>query len=250
MKGQLLFGYHAIAALLQHKPERLRLLQVQEGLREKHLTDLINQAKHHHISIESVKKATLDKLSHNAVHQGVIAHCQAAPVLDEVDLTQLLDDLEQAEPAQHPFLLFLDGVQDPHNLGACLRSALAAGVHAVVVPRDNSCGLTPIVHKVAVGAADIIPFVQVTNLSRCIKSLQQRGIWFVGAEMQGGKPLYDVDLTGPIAWVLGAEGRGLRENTKKHCDHLAYIPMSGAVESLNVSVATGICLFETRRQQR
>jgi len=159
-------------------------------------------------------------------------------------LFSYLDNLDR--PA---FLLCLDGVQDPHNLGACMRTALAAGVDAIVVPKDKSCGLTPIVHKVAVGAADILPFVQVTNLARCIESLKEKGVWFIGTEMQGGKSLYEIDLTGSIAWVLGAEGQGLRENTKKHCDHLAFIPMSGMVESLNVSVATGICLFETVRQR-
>lgn len=244
MKGQLVFGFHAIHTILQHKPERIRLLQVQEGLREQHLTALLNGAKQQGISIEKVKKTTLDKLSNNAVHQGLIAHCQAVQALDEVALNQLLDELDRP-----PLLLFLDGIQDPHNLGACLRTALAAGVHAVVTPRDKSCGLTPIVHKVAAGAAEILPFVQVTNLGRCMKELKQRGVWFVGAEMQGGQPLYDIDLSGAIAWVMGAEGRGLRDKTKQLCDYLAYIPMNAAVESLNVSVATGICLFETCRQQ-
>lgn len=244
MKEQLIFGLHAVTAVLKHHPERIKRLQLQEGLREQAVIRLINQAKALHLSIEPVKKQTLDKLTQNAVHQGIVAFCSPVKAWDEVDLLMHIKTLPKP-----PFLLFLDGVQDPHNLGACFRSALAAGVDAIVVPKDKSCHLTPVVHKVAVGAADILPFVQVTNLVRCMEQLKEQGVWFVGAEMQDAKPLYEIDLTGPIAWVLGAEGKGLREGTKKHCDHLAFIPMNAAVESLNVSVATGICLFETVRQQ-
>lgn len=235
---------HAVSAVLAHKPERIRRLHIQEGLREKAVSAIIDQARAQQLSIEFVKKSTLDKLTQDAVHQGVAAFCVPTEIWNEVDLLLHLETLDKP-----PFLLFLDGVQDPHNLGACMRTALAAGVDAVVVPKDKNCGLTPTVYKVAVGAADILPFVQVTNLARCMESLKEKGVWFVGTEMQGGKSLYQMDLKGSIAWVLGAEGQGLRENTKKHCDHLAFIPMSGLVESLNVSVATGICLFETVRQR-
>lgn len=245
MKEQLIFGLHAVSAILAHKPERIRRLQIQEGLREQSLTVMIGQAKAQGLSIEFVKKITLDKLTQDGVHQGVAAFCVPTEVWNEVDLLQHLDTLEK--PA---FLLFLDGVQDPHNLGACMRTALAASVDAIVVPKDKNCGLTPTVYKVAVGAADILPFVQVTNLARCMESVKEKGVWFIGTEMQDGKSIYQMDLKGSIAWVLGAEGQGLRENTKKHCDHLAFIPMSGLVESLNVSVAAGICLFETVRQRR
>lgn len=244
MKEQLIFGLHAVSAVLAHKPERVKRLHIQEGLREKALTTIIDQAKAQHLSIEFVKKITLDKLTNQAVHQGVAAFCLPTETWDEVDLLAHLEHL-----IKPPFLLFLDGVQDPHNLGACIRTALAAGVDALVVPKDKNCGLTPAVYKVAVGAADVLPFVQVTNLARCMETLKEKGVWFVGTEMQGGKSIYTMDLKGSIAWVLGAEGQGLRENTKKHCDHLAFIPMSGMVESLNVSVATGICLFETVRQR-
>ncbi len=244
MKEQLVFGLHAVTAILVHKPERVRRLQLQENLREKAMISLIDQAKTQHLSIEFVKKATLDKLTQDALHQGVVAFCVPIETWSEVDLFSYLDHLNR--PA---FLLCLDGVQDPHNLGACMRTALAAGVDALIVPKDKSCGLTSVVYKVAVGAADILPFVQVTNLTRCMETLKEKGIWFIGAQMQGGQPIYDMDLTGSIAWVLGAEGQGLRDNTQKHCDYLAYIPMSDLVESLNVSVAAGICLFETLRQR-
>jgi len=244
MKEQLIFGLHAVSAVLSHKPERIKRLHVQEGLREKALSVIIDQAKAQRLSIEFVKKTTLDKLTQQAVHQGIVAFCLPTETWDEVTLLAHLETLDK--PA---FLLLLDGVQDPHNLGACIRTALAAGVDAIVVPRDKNCGLTPTVYKVAVGAADILPFVQVTNLTRCMEMLKEKGVWFVGTEMQGGQSIYTMDLTGSIAWVLGAEGQGLRENTKKHCDYLAFIPMSGQVESLNVSVATGICLFETVRQR-
>ena len=156
----------------------------------------------------------------------------------------MLDGLTEA-----PFLLVLDGVQDPHNLGACLRSADAAGVHAVIVPKDRATGITDIVSKVACGAAEAVPFFQVTNLARVLRELQQRGIWLVGLDERGEQTVYDMDLSGPLALVLGAEGGGLRRLTREHCDHVVAIPMAGTVSSLNVSVATGVCLFEARRQR-
>lgn len=165
-------------------------------------------------------------------------------MLDENDLFGLLDEL--VEP---PLLLILDGVQDPHNLGACLRSADAAGVHAVIAPKDRSVSLTRTVRMIACGAAEKVPFVRVTNLARTMKELQEAGVWLVGTAADSSRSLYDIDLSLPVAFVMGSEGRGLRRLTRERCDFLVSIPMAGSVESLNVSVASGICLFETLRQR-
>lgn len=166
-------------------------------------------------------------------------------VRNEDDLFDILDSLK--EP---PFLLILDGVQDPHNLGACLRSADAAGVHAVIAPKDRAVSLTDTVRKIACGAAEHVPFVTVTNLARTLKELKEAGLWLVGTADGAEQSLYDIDLTGPLALVMGAEGKGLRRLTREHCDFLVHIPMAGSVECLNVSVATGVCLFEAVRQRR
>ena len=173
-----------------------------------------------------------------------MARYEGPAPLGEKDLEELLDGL--SEP---PFLLVLDQVQDPQNLGACLRTADAAGVHAVIAPRDNAVGLTPTVHKVASGAARTIPFIQVTNLARCLRGLKERGVWLVGLAGEGEQTLYQADLAGPLALVMGAEDTGLRRLSREHCDFLVQIPMRGEVESLNVSVATGVALFEALRQR-
>ena len=180
-----------------------------------------------------------------ARHQGVLMLTTAAPVLKENDLEAMLDGLQVT-----PLLLILDGVTDPHNLGACIRSADGAGVHAVVVPKDKSAGLTPTVSKVACGAAEVVPFIQVTNLARTLKELQQGGVWVVGTAGEAEQTLYQARLTGPMALVMGAEGKGMRRLTREHCDELIKLPMAGSVSSLNVSVATGICLFEVVRQRQ
>ena len=180
----------------------------------------------------------------DARHQGVVARCRAVTVWQEDDLDQLLDGLSVP-----PLLLVLDGVQDPHNLGACLRSADAAGVHAVIAPRDRAVGLTPVVRKVASGAAETVPFIQVTNLARTLRTLKDKGLWTVGADAEGDGDVFSADLRGPTVLVMGAEGQGMRRLTREHCDLLVRIPMQGTVESLNVSVATGICLFEAVRQR-
>ncbi|WP_455198376.1 23S rRNA (guanosine(2251)-2'-O)-methyltransferase RlmB, partial [Kaarinaea lacus] len=177
-------------------------------------------------------------------HQGVVASAIAPRVLSESELDTLLDKL--TDP---PFLLVLDGVTDPHNLGACLRSADAAGIQAVITTKDRSASLTPTAVKVASGAAQTVPFVQVTNLARCLRNLKDRGIWLAGLDGEAEQSLYDTDLSGPLAIVMGAEGKGLRRLSREHCDYLARIPMAGTVESLNVSVATGVCLFEAHRQR-
>jgi 23S rRNA (guanosine2251-2'-O)-methyltransferase len=186
----------------------------------------------------------LDQLSGQERHQGAIARLKPAGIQGEGFLDELLDKV-----GPQPFVLVLDGVQDPHNLGACLRSADAAGVHAVVVPRDRAAGLSPTVRKVASGAAETIPLVQVVNLARTLRHLKDRGLWLVGAAGEADKDLYTADFKGPLALVMGSEGEGLRRLTREACDFLVRIPMRGTVESLNVSVATGVLLFEAVRQR-
>jgi 23S rRNA (guanosine2251-2'-O)-methyltransferase len=195
--------------------------------------------------VVTVDAASLDKLADGGRHQGVLAEVAARSGDPE---TQLEEALEAAGPT--PLLLVLDGVQDPHNLGACLRSADAAGVAAVIAPRDRAAGLTPVVRKVAAGAAEAVPFVAVVNLARTLRELKERGLWLVGTDDSADKSLHDVDLTGPLALVMGSEGEGMRRLTRECCDQLVSIPMAGAVESLNVSVATGVVLFEAVRQRR
>jgi 23S rRNA (guanosine2251-2'-O)-methyltransferase len=197
------------------------------------------------IQVTTVDAAVLDKLAEGGRHQGVLAEVVARSGDPE---TQLEEALEAASGP--PLLLVLDGVQDPHNLGACLRSADAAGVAAVIVPRDRAAGLTPVVRKVAAGAAETVPLVSVVNLARTIRELKERGIWLTGTDDSADKSLYDVDLKGPLAIVMGSEGEGMRRLTRECCDQLVSIPMGGAVESLNVSVAAGVVLFEAVRQRR
>lgn len=190
-------------------------------------------------------RSQLDQLAGDSHHQGVVARVREQAPGDEHDLLTFLDSLEAP-----PFLLLLDGVTDPHNLGACLRTAEAAGVQAVITPRDKSASITPVVRKVAVGAAESLPFFQVTNLVRTMEALQERGIWLVGTALEEkARSLYALDLKGPLAVVMGAEGSGLRRLTRERCDSLAFIPMAGSIESLNVSVATGVALFEALRQR-
>jgi 23S rRNA (guanosine2251-2'-O)-methyltransferase len=190
-------------------------------------------------------RAQLDQLAGDSHHQGVVARVREQAPGDEHALASFLEALPEA-----PFLLLLDGVTDPHNLGACLRTAAGAGVHAVITPRDKSASITPVVRKVAVGAAESLPFFQVTNLARTMTMLKERGIWLVGTALdETAKSLYEQSLTGALGIVMGAEGSGLRRLTQEHCDYLVYIPMGGGMESLNVSVATGVTLFEARRQR-
>ncbi len=243
-KQNHIYGSHAISALLRETPERIKQLFVQAGKPEARLKEIMAQAAAAHIKVQAASKDTLDQLAENGVHQGVVAYLVTKQKYTEAELPELLDGL--SEP---PFLLVLDGVQDPHNLGACLRSANAAGVHAVIVPKDKAASLTAVVYKAASGAADVIPFIPVTNLVRTLNQLKERGIWVYGATDAASKNIYDADLKGAIAWVLGAEGEGLRRLTRETCDALFSIPMHGMVSSLNVSVATGVCLFEAVRQR-
>jgi 23S rRNA (guanosine2251-2'-O)-methyltransferase len=241
-RDQILYGIHAVQSALQHHPENVLSLQVYSQRRDKRLEELLSLARKAGISVENVSKQTLEKQAGGGRHQGVIARVRQTQ--KTIDLGELLETL--TGPA---LLLVLDGVQDPHNLGACLRTADAAGVDAVIVPKDKSASLTPVAHKAACGAAETVPYIEVTNLSRCLEQLQQAGIWITGADGEAEASLYDMDFTGPTAIVLGAEGKGLRRLTKDHCDYLAHIPMAGSVESLNVSVATGVSLFEALRQR-
>lgn len=237
------YGIHAVAALLARAPERIVELRVQEGRVDQRMQQLLAAAEAAGVTVERVPRAELDRQQEGR-HQGVVARLAAQVEYRESDLEVLL------ERAGTPFLLVLDGVTDPHNLGACLRSADAAGVTAVIAPKDKAAGLTPVVRKVACGAAETVPFVQVTNLARTLKQLQELGVWIVGAAGEAERSLYEQELTGPIALVMGAEGSGMRRLTKDCCDFLVNLPMAGSVSSLNVSVATGICLFEAVRQRR
>ena len=243
-RTQLVFGIHAVSSLLDHHADAVQVLYTLAGRRDKRLQSLIDKAKHAGIPVEECSRADLDARCPQ-VHQGIVALSEATNrEYHEQDLDALLDGLDHP-----PLLLVLDGVTDPHNLGACLRSAEAAGADAVIVPKDKSVQLSPTVRKVACGAAEIVPFVSVTNLARTLQSLQQRGIWVFGAAGEAQQSLYDADLKGPIALVLGSEGKGLRRLTREHCDSLLAIPMAGEVSSLNVSVSTGVCLFEAVRQR-
>lgn len=241
---QIIYGLHAVQALLDKEPDSLTAVWLDRGRQDKRIQAIFNQAKKVGVTINKVERKELDELCGHSQHQGVAAESQVSGAWDEARLMALLDGLD--EP---PFLLVLDGVTDPHNLGACLRSADGAGVHAVIAPKDNACTLTGTVRKVASGAAESVPFVQVTNLARTLERLKERGIWLVGTTGAADQSLYQTDLKGPLAVVMGAEGQGMRRLTAEACDFLVSLPMLGRVESLNVSVTTGICLYEAVRQR-
>jgi 23S rRNA (guanosine2251-2'-O)-methyltransferase len=239
---RLLVGFHAVTARLRHQPDSVREIYVDARRRDTRLRELTALADARGVRVVAVDDARLAGLAGDARHQGVVARVEA--VARPVDLDELLQELTQ--PA---FLLLLDGVTDPHNLGACLRVADAMGVHAVVVPKDRSAGLSPVVVKAASGATESVPLIPVTNLSRTIEELKTAGLQVMGAAEEGTQSLLTMRLDGPVAWVLGAEGAGLRRLTRERCDTLVRIPMFGQVESLNVSVAAALCLYETRRQR-
>ncbi|MEL4429881.1 23S rRNA (guanosine(2251)-2'-O)-methyltransferase RlmB [Shewanella mangrovisoli] len=243
-KQDIIFGIHAVEALLKHSPERIIELWLLQGREDERLTPLIRQAKAFGTSIQVTSRKVLDDKAESTQHQGIVARVKAAKILGEHDLDELLAKTDL------PFLLILDGVTDPHNLGACLRNADAAGVQGIIVPKDNSVGLTAVVSKVACGAAETVPLFQVTNLARTMRHLQEKGVWIVGTAGEADCELYQADLKGPLAIAMGAEGKGLRRLSRECCDTLVSIPMAGSVSSLNVSVATGICLFEAVRQRR
>ncbi len=243
MNNDFIFGLHAVQSLFESKPERVLELWIQKGRTDRRISQLVDEARSHGVAVRFVDRGRLDSKV-DGVHQGIVAKVAAAQVFREGDLDELLDKLDQP-----PFLLVLDGVTDPHNLGACLRTADAAGVHAVITPKDKSASLNATASKVACGAAETVPLIQVTNLARTLSGLKERGIWVIGTAGESSGNVYQADLKGPLALVMGAEGKGMRRLTRDHCDALVYIPMAGAVSSLNVSVATGVCLFEAVRQR-
>lgn len=239
------YGLHAVLTLCDRTPEKVRQLWVQLGREDEKIKKLIAIAERTGIALHVVPAKTLDKLAEEGNHQGVIAElAQKRRHYTEDDLASIL-----AEHDKPWLILILDGIEDPHNLGACLRSADAAGVACVIAPKDQAVGLTSTAVKVACGASETVPFIQVTNLARTLQWLKKEGVWLHGTAAEADMPIYQADLTGNVALILGAEDKGLRRLTREYCDYLVNIPMVGHVESLNVSVATGICLFEARRQR-
>jgi 23S rRNA (guanosine2251-2'-O)-methyltransferase len=239
----MIYGLHAVTAALKRSAPGVVELFVDAGRQDPRVRRLLDAAQAAGTRIHSADSKRLDGLARGSRHQGVVAFVESQALA--ASLEEVLEDA-----AGPPLLLVLDGVQDPHNLGACLRVADGMGVHAVVAPKDRAVGLSPTVHKVASGAAESVPFITVTNLARTLRDLKDKGIWVVGTAEQGPRSLFDAALKGPLALVLGAEGEGLRRLTQETCDELIAIPMLGKVESLNVSVAAGICLYEARRQRR
>ncbi|MDH5735290.1 MAG: 23S rRNA (guanosine(2251)-2'-O)-methyltransferase RlmB, partial [Gammaproteobacteria bacterium] len=241
-KTEIIFGFHAIESAINNDPANLLAIWVDPHRHDKRIKDLLAQVEKQGISIEYVKKTDLEKRCGSPKTQGIAGRYRSLTADSEKSLDQLLlkDNL---------LLLILDGIQDPHNLGACLRSADAAGVDAVIAPKDRASGLTPTVRKVACGAAESVPFIQVTNLARTLKQLKDAEVWIIGAAGEADTVIYDANLTGKLAIVMGAEEKGLRRLTRENCDLLVKLPMAGQVESLNVSVATGVCLFEAVRQR-
>jgi len=238
---RVVFGFHAVLARLRADPRSVVEIFVDETRNDARGKDLIAAAERAGVRLMRVPTKRLDGFYGGGRHQGVVARVSVKSLGDSLD--DLLDAVEQ------PLLLVLDGVTDPHNLGACLRVANAAGAHAVIAPKDRAAGITPAVSKVASGAAEATPYLMVTNLARTLGELKQRNIWIVGADERAEQSLHDADLPDAIAWVLGAEGEGMRRLTRENCDLLVRIPMAGEVESLNVSVSAGVCLFESVRRR-
>ena len=236
-----MFGFHAVLARLRADPSSVLEIYLDEGRSDARGKDLIALADRSGVRLMRVPTQRLNGFG-GGHHQGVVARVQVKSLSHSVD--------EIVENVAKPLLLVLDGVTDPHNLGACLRVANAAGAHAVIAPKDRAAGISPAVSKVASGAAEVTPYVMVTNLARTLAELKERNIWIVGADERAEKTLYQADLPESIAWVLGAEGVGMRRLTRESCDLLVRIPMQGEVESLNVSVSAGICLFESVRRRR
>ena len=239
---KVLFGFHAVTVRLKTAPESVREVHVDATRRDARMRQFMQRAHEAGVRVIDSDDDNLQRLCGTHRHQGVVARVE--PVFQARTLSEVLEDVREA-----PLLLLLDGVTDPHNLGACLRVADGAGAHAVIAPKDHAVGVNATVAKVASGAAETVPYLMVTNLARCIGELKASAIRVVGASDDAPATLYEADLRGPLAIVLGAEGKGLRQLTRTSCDALVRIPMRGAVESLNVSVAAGVCLFEARRQR-
>jgi len=241
-RSQTVYGIHAVAHLLRAAPERVTAMLVLQDRPDGRVAALVERAREAGIAVNPVAADVLDRHC-GGVHQGIAVQVRASEPWDEKTLLRHLGGVDQ------PLLLVLDGVKDPHNLGACLRVADGAGADAVIVPRDRAVGLTATVRKVACGAAETTPLVRVRNLARAMRGLKEAGIWCIGTEADGAASYTDADLSGPIALVMGGEESGLRRLTREHCDLLVGLPMHGMVESLNVSVASGICLYEALRQR-
>ncbi len=241
----LITGIHAVESALKNDPDNIAQVWFAENKKNQRIKELIYHAQKRGLISHTADFKMLDKLAKTHQHQGVVAEYNAPASYTEDDLLALLEENQST-----PLLLVLDGVTDPHNLGACLRTAEGAGVMAVIAPKDNAVGLTPAVRKVASGAAETVPFVPVTNLVRTIEKLKKLGIWFIGTSDKATGNLYSQDFKAPTAIVMGAEGKGLRRLTEEHCDELISIPMAGKISSLNVSVATGVCLYEVVRQRQ
>jgi len=240
---EAVYGFHAVTARIRHRADSVIRILVDRNRHDPRLKRLLLAARERGVAVENVSGEQLDEAAGSRGHQGVVALVN--PRLRGQTLDEVLETIDESA-----LLLVLDGVQDPHNLGACLRVADALGAHAVLAPKDRAVGITATVEKVASGAARTVPYVVVTNLSTTLKDMNTHGIWTVGAAQEATLPLADCDLTRPVALVLGAEGEGLRRLTRRTCDELISIPMLGTVESLNVSVAAGICLYEARRQRQ
>ena len=241
-KSEILFGFHSVESVIRNDPVNILQLLVEKNRNDNRMMQLVKHAESQGISVEYLKKSDLEKQADSKKTQGIAIRYKSS---DKIK-THSLDDILLKE---NVLLLVLDGVTDPHNLGACLRTADAAGVDAVIVPKDRAAGLTPTARKVACGAAETVPFIQVTNLARTLKQLNDNDIWIVGTAGDAENNLYDIKLTGKLALIMGAEEKGLRRLTRENCDQLVKMPMAGQVESLNVSVATGVCLFEAVRQR-
>lgn len=239
---QALYGFHAVSARLRHAPASIRELLVDGARRDKRMQSLLEKAQVAGIAAVTVDEKRLTSVAGHGRHQGVVALAEAVVLTHS-----LYDVLDSAGTGA--LILVLDSITDPHNLGACLRVADGAGAHAVIAPKDRACGITPVVAKVASGAIETVPYITVTNLARTMGEIAESGVRLLGAAGEAQQTLFTVDAKGPVAWVLGAEGEGLRRLTREKCDELVRIPMAGAVESLNVSVASSLCLFETVRQR-
>jgi 23S rRNA (guanosine2251-2'-O)-methyltransferase len=239
---RVLFGFHAITVRMKTAPKSVIELHVEANRRDARMRSFVDRAREADIKIIETDGERLDKMAGTSRHQGVVAR------VEHVAMPHSLDEVVEAIEGP-PLLLVLDGVTDPHNLGACLRVADGAGAHAIVAPKDHAVGVNATVAKVASGAAETVPYIMVTNLARTLGELKDFDIRVIGTSDDAEQTLYDLDLTGPVAFVLGSEGDGMRQLTRKTCDQLVRIPMAGAVESLNVSVAAGVCLFEALRQR-
>src|SRR5690554_5526446 len=238
------YGVHAVEALLRHHPKRVKQLILADGRSDPRIQILRDLADEARVQSNTISRREMDEQV-DGVHQGVLAKVSPSQIWGEQMLDELLDRLEVP-----PLLLVLDGVTDPHNLGACLRTADAAGVHAVIAPKDKAVGINATVQRVACGAADTVPYIMVTNLARTMRQLKERDVWLIGTDDQASGTFHEVDATRSIAWVMGAEGEGMRRLTRETCDELVRIPMQGSVESLNVSVASAVCLYESLRQRQ